>query len=68
MGGGEVLTLASMPEYEDSIIRHVRGWILEAPFIAFPESETPSTLKMFAGRLAGRFLPRFHLVHVIPAE
>lgn len=68
MGGGEVLTLASMPEYEDSIIRHVRGWILEAPFIAFPESETPSTLKIFAGRLAGRFLPRFHLVNVIPAE
>ena len=68
MGGGEVLVLASTPEYEDSIVQHVRGWVLEAPYITLPESEAPGALKVLAGRLAGRILPRFHLVNTIPAE
>lgn len=68
MGGGEVLTLASTPEYEDSVVAHVRGWLLEAPFVAFDERERPSALKVFAGRLAGRLLPHFHLPNPIPPE
>lgn len=68
MGGGQVLTLACDPAYADRITSRVRGWLLEAPFIAFAPEEVPSALKVFAGRLAGRFLPRRHLVHAIPPE
>ncbi|ORY71749.1 Alpha/Beta hydrolase protein [Pseudomassariella vexata] len=67
MGGGEVLTLASSPEYED-LITQVRGWILEAPFIAFAPEETPGWFKVLSGKLASRLLPHFHLEHVIPPE
>lgn len=65
MGGGEVLALASTPEYEGPVVSKVRGWLLEAPFIGFAEAERPSALKVLAGRLAGRLLPRMHLVNVI---
>ncbi|PSR79198.1 Alpha/Beta hydrolase protein [Coniella lustricola] len=68
MGGGEVLALASTPAYEASIVAHVRGWLLEAPFVAFDEREKPSTLKVFAGRLAGRLLPHMHLANPFPPE
>lgn len=68
MGGGEVLTLASNPEYEDTVIRHVRGWMFEAPFVAFDDREKPGALKVFAGRLAGRVVPRMQLKNVIPPE
>ncbi|ROW06153.1 hypothetical protein VMCG_04686 [Cytospora schulzeri] len=68
MGGGEVLALASTPEHEDRVVSKVRGWMLEAPFIGFAESERPSTLKIVAGRLAGRLLPRMQLVNVIAPE
>lgn len=66
MGGGEVLTLASTPAYEGRVVSRVRGWLLEAPFIGFAEDERPSALKVAAGRLAGRLLPRMHLVNEIP--
>lgn len=68
MGGGEVLTLASTPEYEESIVAHVRGWMLEAPFVAFDDRERPSQLKIFAGRLAGKVLPHMQLKNPIPPE
>lgn len=68
MGGGEAMMLASTPEYDDTVVTHVRGWLLEAPFIAFDESEKPSALKVYAGRLAGRWLPRMHLANPIPPE
>ncbi|KAK7749751.1 hypothetical protein SLS53_000330 [Cytospora paraplurivora] len=68
MGGGEVLALASTPEYEDRVVSRVKGWLLEAPFIGFAEAERPSALKVIAGRLAGKLLPRMHLVNVIAPE
>lgn len=68
MGGGEVLALASTPAYEASTVSHVRGWILEAPFISFDEREKPSTLKIIAGRLASRLLPHMHLANPFPPE
>ncbi|KAH8661298.1 Alpha/Beta hydrolase protein [Ilyonectria robusta] len=67
MGGGEVLTLAGDPQYE-GVVSQVRGWLLEAPFVGFAPQENPSSLKIAAGRLAGRLLPRFQLRHVIPAD
>ena len=68
MGGGEVLTLACDPAYGERITSRVRGWMLEAPFIAFAPEDTPSFLKVFFGRLAGRFLPHMHLKNQIPPE
>ncbi|KAK7425414.1 hypothetical protein QQZ08_008093 [Neonectria magnoliae] len=67
MGGGEVLTLAGDQQYE-TLVSQVRGWLLEGPFIGFAPEEDPSFLKVAAGRLAGRLLPKFQLRHVIPAE
>lgn len=68
MGGGEVLALASTPEYEESIVARVRGWVLEAPFIDFPAASRPGSLKIMAGRLAGKVLPRMKLANPIPPE
>lgn len=67
MGGGEVLTLAGSAEH-DELLRQIRGVIVEAPFIAFPRGEEPSSIKMTLGRLVGRLLPRQQLKHVIPPE
>lgn len=67
MGGGLALSLASTREY-DGLVGKIRGWIVEAPFLAFPEGEEPSALKVFMGRLVGRILPRQHLKNPIPVE
>lgn len=67
MGGGEVLTLASDPTYED-VITQVRGWILESPFINFPKGFEPSSAKVFFGRLAGKILPNMRIGNPIPPE
>ena len=68
MGGGQVLTLACHPDYQESVVRRVRGWLLESPFISFSPEEKPSMLKVYAGRLAGRLLPRHQLKHAIKPE
>jgi acylglycerol lipase len=65
MGGGQALTFASSPEYDDIVCR-VTGWVVESPFIGFHVEETPSPVTVFMGRLAGRVLPHFHLTHKIP--
>ncbi|KAH6655338.1 alpha/beta hydrolase [Truncatella angustata] len=67
MGGGQVLTLASDPKYED-LIKQVRGWILESPFIGFTAEEEPNFLTIFSGRLAGKLMPHFHLHRPIAAD
>ena len=67
MGGGEVLTLAGDSKYAE-LVQQVRGWILEAPFVGFAPEETPSVLKIYAGRLVGKLLPRQQLKHVIAPE
>ncbi|WQF89686.1 Putative serine aminopeptidase, S33, alpha/Beta hydrolase [Colletotrichum destructivum] len=67
MGGGQVLVLASKPQYND-LVAQVRGWLLESPFIAFTPGQEPSFLKVFFGKLASRVLPRQQLVNEIPAE
>lgn len=67
MGGGEVLTLAADEKYE-GLVKQVRGWLLEAPFVAFAAEEVPNSLKIFAGRLVARLLPKHQMVHRIPPE
>ncbi|KAI1811361.1 alpha/beta hydrolase [Poronia punctata] len=67
MGGGQVLTLASTPEYED-LIRQIRGLILEAPFVGFAPELKPSWFTVFSGRLASHVVPHFKLHRPIPPE
>ncbi|PNY29843.1 Monoglyceride lipase [Tolypocladium capitatum] len=65
MGAGEVLTLAGDAQHAE-LVGRVRGWILEGPLIGL--GEEPSSLKVLAGRLAGRLLPRHQIRHVVPPE
>lgn len=69
MGGGQVLKLMcdTDGEYAD-LVRRVRGWLCEAPFVGLAAEERPSWLTVFAGRLVGRILPKMHMVRVIPPE
>lgn len=67
MGGGEVLTFAADPQYTD-LVKQVRGWILECPFVGFPPGEEPSSIKIYLGRLFGRIFPRQQLKHVVPPQ
>ncbi|KAF4969454.1 hypothetical protein FSARC_3312 [Fusarium sarcochroum] len=67
MGGGEVITLAANSKYAE-LVSKVRGWMLEAPFIGFAPEEVPSRLKIVAGRLVGRILPKYQLKHEMIVE
>lgn len=67
MGGGQVLTFASSPQYED-IIKQVSGWILESPFIAFPKGFEPNPIEVFLGKLAARVLPAMQRYSALPAD
>ncbi|ETS77232.1 hypothetical protein PFICI_11106 [Pestalotiopsis fici W106-1] len=67
MGGGQVATLASSPQYAE-LTGQVRGWILESPFIGFTAEEEPNWLTVFSGRLAGKLMPHFRLVRPIAPE
>jgi len=69
MGGQEVLTLVSTPDYQDDVVRHVRGWLLESPLIGLSPENAPSFIKVAAGRLLGRLLPSTQMaVELRPAE
>ncbi|GAW16804.1 hypothetical protein ANO14919_062430 [Xylariales sp. No.14919] len=67
MGGGQVLTLCSTPEYED-LIKQIRGWVLESPFVGFAPELQPSWLTVASGRLASHVVPHFRLYRPIPPE
>ncbi|KAN0114387.1 lysophospholipase-like protein [Hyaloscypha variabilis] len=56
MGGGEALTLASDPLYAD-LMKGIRGWVLESPFIGFPAGHVPNSVVVFFGRLIGKIAP-----------
>lgn len=63
MGGAEVLTY--MAEGPQDIKQHVRGWLLESPFVAFNAASKPSPFVVFAGRLAGKLLPHRQMVQAL---
>ncbi|POR33456.1 Putative monoglyceride lipase [Tolypocladium paradoxum] len=67
MGGGEVLTLAGDAQHAE-LVGRVRGWLLECPLVGLAAGEEPSSLKVLAGRLVGRLLPRQQIKHVVPPE
>ena len=66
MGGNEVLSLASATQY-DEVLRQIRGWLLEGPFLRFPKGQHPSKIKEVVGKMAAKFLPHFQLYEKIPS-
>ncbi|TPX15177.1 uncharacterized protein E0L32_004735 [Thyridium curvatum] len=68
MGGGNVAWLCTDPALEEDVLKQVRGFMLNAPFIDFPPETRPGTVKVVLGRLAARLLPHQHLKHIIPLE
>jgi acylglycerol lipase len=61
MGGGEVLCYAAQGPSE--IRQHIRGYLLESPFVDFNAKSKPSSLTIFAGRMAGKLLPHRQLTN-----
>jgi len=66
MGGAEVLCYAAQGPLD--VRKHIRGYLLEAPFIAFHSSTKPSPITVALGRLAGKLLPHKQMVNVIDAK
>jgi acylglycerol lipase len=60
MGGAEVLCWAASGPAD--LRQHVRGYLAEAPFIAFHAASRPSIVTVVGGRLASRVVPRRQLV------
>jgi acylglycerol lipase len=67
LGGGQVLTLATEPEYED-LVKQIDGWVLESPFIAFPKGLEPNFIEVFAGTLVSKILPNMTRFSALPPE
>ncbi|KAJ4286146.1 hypothetical protein N0V90_013495 [Kalmusia sp. IMI 367209] len=63
MGGGEVLLYMSTGPEE--IRKHIRGFLLESPFVDFSPESKPSQITVFFGRLAGKVLPHRQLVNAL---
>ena len=66
MGGAQVLQYAARGPIE--VRRQLRGYLAESPFIAFHRDGQPPRLKVLAGRVAARFLPRQQLVQKLDAK
>ncbi|KAF2856505.1 alpha/beta-hydrolase [Plenodomus tracheiphilus IPT5] len=61
MGGGEVLCYAAQGPQE--VRKHIRGYLLESPFVDFDPKSKPSPFTVFFGRLAGKLVPRRQLTN-----
>ncbi|KAF2643099.1 alpha/beta-hydrolase [Massarina eburnea CBS 473.64] len=61
MGGGEVLCYAASGPPE--IRKHIRGYLLESPFIDFSPESKPGSVIVLAGRLAKKILPHHQMVN-----
>lgn len=61
MGGGEVLCYAAQGPQE--VRQHIRGYLLESPFVDFDPKSKPSPFTVFFGRLAGKLLPHRQLTN-----
>jgi acylglycerol lipase len=66
MGGGEVLCYAAQGPQE--VRKHIRGYLLESPFVDFDPKSKPSPLTVFFGRLAGKLLAKQQLVQKLDAK
>jgi acylglycerol lipase len=66
MGGGEVLCYAATGPAE--IRKHIRGYLLESPFVDFSPESKPSFVTVFFGRLAGKLLPHRQMVNKLDVQ
>lgn len=66
MGGAEILFYASQGPAD--LLSQIRGFVASAPLIALHPATRPFTLTVLAGRLAGRLLPKFQLVHPLDSK
>ncbi|KAF2703977.1 alpha/beta-hydrolase [Pleomassaria siparia CBS 279.74] len=61
MGGGETLCYAAQGPAD--VRKHIRGYLLEAPFVDFSPASKPSVFTVKAGRLVGKLLPNRQMVN-----
>jgi acylglycerol lipase len=61
MGGGE--TLCFMAQAPPDVRKHIRGYLLESPFVDFSYGNKPSAITVALGRFVGRFFPHRHMVN-----
>ena len=66
MGGQETLHFIATGPAE--IRKQVKGFILSSPYIALHPAEQPSWIKVRAGKLASKALPKFQLVNPLKPE
>jgi acylglycerol lipase len=66
MGGAEVLTWIN--EGAGDLKKHIRGYLLESPFVAFNAQSKPSHFTVVMGRLLGRILPNRQMVFKLDAK
>ena len=69
MGGAQVLKLAcDMDNANTDLVKQVRGWLVEAPYIALAPEEQPGWFKVFSARMVGKVWPHKQMVHEIRVE
>lgn len=66
MGGAETLYYASLGP--SSLLSQIRGFIASAPLIGLHPDTRPFKATVYAGRLAGRLLPKFQLVNKLDSK
>lgn len=59
--------LAGSDDYAD-LVKRVRGWMCESPYVGLSPGMQPSTLLVFAGRLGAKILPHKKMVNGVPPE
>ncbi|KAK4545586.1 hypothetical protein LTR36_002936 [Oleoguttula mirabilis] len=62
MGGAQVLLYASRYGPAE-VISKIRGFLVEAPFVALHPDSKPWKITVVLGRLAGKLLPHMHMVN-----
>ncbi|KAF2814924.1 alpha/beta-hydrolase [Mytilinidion resinicola] len=63
MGGGEVLCFAANGPAETR--EHIRGYLLESPFVDFDPKSKPSSITVVLGRLVGKLMPKRQMVNAL---
>lgn len=66
MGGGEVLCYASGGPAE--VRKHIRGYLLESPFVDFSPESKPNPFTVFFGRLGAKILPHHQMVNALDVK
>ncbi|CAN9276638.1 unnamed protein product [Alternaria alternata] len=61
MGGGETLCYAAQGPEE--VRKHIRGFLLESPFVDFDPKSKPSPVTVFFGRVAGKLMAKRQLTN-----